>query len=76
MNFMNGIDILSKVDEMYNILKSASYCLLAERWDGNEWSKFFWLETCPYAYYGPPLIRGRLHLLRDTVAEKEVDIAI
>ena len=30
MDFMNGI-ILVKVDEMYNILKSASHCLLVER---------------------------------------------
>ena len=31
MDFMNGIVILVKVDEMYNILKSASHCLLVER---------------------------------------------
>ena len=30
MDFMNGIVILVKVDEMYNILKSASHCLLVE----------------------------------------------
>ena len=41
MDFMKGIVILVKVDEMYNILKSASHCLLVERWDGNGWSKFF-----------------------------------
>ena len=28
------------------------------------------------AFFIPPLIRGRLHLVRDTAAEKEVDIAI
>ena len=44
---------LVKVDKMYNILKSASHCLLVERWDGNEWSKFFLLEICPYFYYVP-----------------------
>ena len=41
MDFMKGIVILVKVDEMYNILKSASHSLLVERWDQNEWSKFF-----------------------------------
>ena len=41
MDFMKGIVILVKVDEMYNILKSASHCLLLERWDGNGWSKLF-----------------------------------
>ena len=31
MDFMNGIVILVKVDEINNILKSASHCLLVER---------------------------------------------
>ena len=31
MDLMKVIVILVKVDEMYNILKSASYCLLVER---------------------------------------------
>ena len=31
MDFMKGVVILVKVDEMYNILKSASQCLLVER---------------------------------------------
>ena len=31
MDFMKGIVILVKVDEMYNILKSASECLLVKR---------------------------------------------
>ena len=39
MEFMKGIVLLVKVDEMYNILKSASRCLLAERLDKNGWSK-------------------------------------
>ena len=78
MDFMKCIAILVKLDEMYNILKSASHCLLVEIWGGNGWSKFFcWsyahLFICPYV---PPLIKGRLHLVRDTAAEKEVDIAI
>ena len=38
--------------------------------------KVFLLEICPYVYYIPPVIRGRLHLVRDTAAGKEVDIAI
>ena len=35
MDFKEGIVILVKVDETYNILKTASHCLLVERWDGN-----------------------------------------
>ena len=31
MDFMKGIGILVKVDEMYNILKFSNYCLLVER---------------------------------------------
>ena len=31
MGFMKGIAILVKVDQMYNVLKSASHCLLVER---------------------------------------------
>ena len=38
--------------------------------------KVFLLEICPYVYYVPPLIRGRLHVVRNTAAKKEVDIAI
>ena len=34
MDFMKGI-VIVKADEMYNIWKSASHCLLVERWDGN-----------------------------------------
>ena len=74
--FMKGIVILVKLGEMYNILKSASHCLLVERWDGHGWSKFCLLEIFPYFHYVPPLIRGRLHLVRDTAAEKEADITI
>ena len=36
--------------------------------------KVFLLEICPYVYYDLPLIRGKRHLVRDTVAEKDVDI--
>ena len=35
MDFTKGIVILVKVDEMYNILKSGSHCLLVERRNGN-----------------------------------------
>ena len=38
--------------------------------------KDFTLEICPYVSSIAPLIRGRLHLVRDTAAEKEVDIVI
>ena len=38
--------------------------------------KAYLLEIFPYVYYVPPFLRGRLHLVRDTVAEKEVDIAV
>ena len=31
MNLMKGIAILVKVDDMYNILKSLSHCLLIKR---------------------------------------------
>ena len=31
MNFMKGIAILVKVDDMYDILKSLSHCLLVKR---------------------------------------------
>ena len=41
MDVMRGIVIFVKVDEMYNILKSASNRWLNERWDGNEWSNSF-----------------------------------
>ena len=61
MDFMKGIVILVKVDEMYNILNSASHCLLVERWD---------------VFYVSPIIKGRLHFVRDTAAEKEFDSAI
>ena len=66
LGFMKGIVILVKADEIYNILK----CLLATRY----WSRDkggigrpkFFLESvlqCPYVYYVPALLRGRLHLL-------------
>ena len=77
IDFIKGIVILLKVDEMHNILKSASHCLLVESWDG--WKciiKIYLLEIGPYVYYVRPLIRNRLHLVIDTAAEKEVDIAI
>ena len=44
--------------------------------DGIRLPKFL-LESaleCPYVYYNPPLLRGRLHLVRDTGAEKEFDV--
>ena len=47
--------------------------------DGIGWSKFF-LEfalECSYVYYASPpspILRDRLHLVRDTAAEKQFDI--
>ena len=46
--------------------------------DGIGWSKFLLKSAleCPYFYHGAPLLRDRLHLVRDTAVEKEFDIAI
>ena len=41
VNFMKGIVISVKVDEMFNVLKSASHCLLVEIWDGMDDQSFF-----------------------------------
>ena len=41
MDFMKGIVILVTVDEMYNILKSLSHCLLIKRWRWNWMIKVF-----------------------------------
>ena len=41
-----------------------------------EMDEVFFLGICSYVYYVPPLIRGRLHLVKDTAAEKEVGIVI
>ena len=41
MDFMEGIVILVKLDEMYNIFKPASHCLLVERWRWNWMIKVF-----------------------------------
>ena len=43
MGFMKDV-ILVKVDEMYNILKSASHCLLVEGW------RWKWMITTPLLY--------------------------
>ena len=38
MDFMKGIAIsVKKKKKIYNILKSASHCLLVERWNGSGW---------------------------------------
>ena len=39
MDLVKGMVILVKVDEMYIILMSASYCLLVERW------RWYWMIT-------------------------------
>ena len=58
MDFIKGIAILVKVDEMYNILKSAIYCLLVERWDENVWSKFFGWRY-PHTFTMSPFDKGQ-----------------
>ena len=67
MDFTKGTVKLVKADEMYNIGRE-----MIQKWMITD----FLLEICPYIYYVLPLIRGRLHLARDTAAEKEIDIAI
>ena len=79
MDFMKGIAILVKVNEMYTMPWSLLATVYWSR-DGDEigWSKLL-LDSaleCPYVYSACPLLRGRLHLVRDTAAEKEFDIAI
>ena len=73
MDVINGIAILLEVDEIYNILRSASHCLLVERLDGNGWSQFFCLR---YAHTFTMSLLPCIHLVRDTAVEKEVEIAI
>ena len=80
MDFMKVIVILVKVDKIYNILRSAGMLLVCY-WSRDEeigWSKFLPESTLerPYVYYAAPFLRGRLHLVRDTAAEKEFDTAI
>ena len=45
--------------------------------DGIGWSNFLPESAlqCQYVYYAPPLLRGRLDLVKDTAAEKKFDIA-
>ena len=47
MDFMKAILILVKVEEMYNIFKSASHCLLVERWRWSWMIKTF-AGVCPW----------------------------
>ena len=66
MDFMKGIVISAKIDEMYNILKSllvTGYWLRDE--GGIGWSKFLLQSALeyPYVYYVPPLLREMFHLL-------------
>ena len=75
MDFMKVNVILVKADEMYNMLAIVYFTRDEDRIG---LSKFFveFAFECPYVYYAPPLLRGSLHLVRDTAAEKESDIAI
>ena len=74
MDFMKGIFTFAKVDEMYNILMFASYCLFVDRLSWN------WISFCcslPLnVYYVSPLLRDRVHPVRDTAVEKQFDVAI
>ena len=74
MDFMKGIFTFAKVDEMYNILMFASYCLFVDRLSWN------WISFCCSLplniYYVPPLLRDRVHPVRDTAVEKQFDVAI
>ena len=78
MDFIKGVVKMAKIDEMYNILN----LLALSNWSRVEYGIEWWnslLESalkCPYVYHGPFLLRGRLHLVRGTTAEKEFDIAI
>ena len=58
MDFMKGIVILVKVDEMYNILKSASDCLLVQKWDRDGWSNIF-AEDMPIRLLCPSFNKGQ-----------------
>ena len=74
MDFMKRIVILVKVDETYNILKVIVY------WSRNKTElddqSFYWSLPLYVHTYASPLLRYRLHLVRDTAAKKEVDIGI
>ena len=65
--------LVVKVDGMHNILKSASHCLLVKRWRWKWMIKIF-AGVCPWmsimnVHYAAALLRGRLHLVRDTAGE-------
>ena len=73
MDFMKGIAILVKVNEMYTMPWSLLATVYWSR-DGDEigWSKLL-LDSaleCPYVYSAHPLLRGRLHLVRDSCRER------
>ena len=59
-DFMKGIVILVKVDEMYNILKSAKPLFIGREMSWNEWSKFCrTFVECPSFNKGQTLSRKR-----------------
>ena len=64
MDFMKGIDMLVKVDEMYNILKTLLATRYWSRDEGGIGGSEFWLSSlqCPYVYYVPALLGGKFHL--------------
>ena len=61
MDFMKGDFILVKLNEMYNILKSASHCLFVKRWRWNWMIKVF-ARVCPWMpilLLRPSFIKGQ-----------------
>ena len=76
IDFTKGI-ILVKVDQMYNILKSANHFLLIQRGRRNSIIKAL-AVVCPWMSIGilhPSFIKGLAKIVGDTAVEKESDIA-
>ena len=75
---MKDIVILVKVDEMYNIVKFASQVFIGREIKIElDDQRFCWrLPLNVHTLLRVSLLSGRLHLVRDTAAEKEFNIAI
>ena len=76
IDFMKGI-ILVKVDQMYNILKSANHFLLIQRGKGNSLIKAL-AGVCPWMskrVLRLSIIKGLAQIVRDRAVDKEFDIA-
>ena len=75
-DFMKGI-ILVKVDQMYNILKSANDFLLIQRGKGKSIIKAL-AGVCPWMskrVLRLSIIKGLAQIVRDRAVDKEFDIA-